>query len=272
MASPNNYKTGAGGSTGDSLATASQLDLSGHIWYVHSVTGSDAASPRGRERVRPLATLAQAYTNAAAGDIIDLLSGHTETLTASQTLAKAGLRIVSEGTGSSRARFTCNGAVVMFDITAAGTLLGNLYFVQSATAPTPARVQVAAAGCNVRGCYFECGANDTVEAMRLASGADHFGLRDTTFISTATSVTAQPESAIAVTAAISDLTLDNVVLDGGTTGWSNPFTFDGQAAITRLAATNLDLLRDSDMTVATGSVYTVGIRNRSGSARVVLTA
>ncbi len=272
MASPNNYKTGAGGSTGDTLATASQLDLSGHIWYVHSGTGTDAASPRGRERVRPLATLAQAHTNAAVGDIIDFLSGHAETLTASQIIAKAGLRLVSEGTGTSRARFTCNGAVVMFDVTAAGVLLGNLYLPQSTTAPTPARVQIAAVGCDVRGCYFECGANDTVEALRFASGAGQCSIRDTTFISTATSVAAQPESAVAVTAAMSDLTLDNVVFDGGTTGWSNPFTFDAQAAITRLMATNVDLLRDSDMTVATGSVYVVGIRNRSGSARVVLTA
>lgn len=274
MASPNNYSGGIGGSSGDELATAPTLQMSGTTWYVSSLTGANAASPAGKDRIKPLATLAQAVTNSAAGDIICLLSGHTETLTASQTISKAGLSIISEGAAGSTnaARFTCNGAVVMLDITAAGVWLGGIYFAASSTAPTPARVRIAGASSMVRGCYFECGASDTVPALQYVTGAGTATVRDTTFVSTATLVTAQPHSAINVLNAMSDLTLERVTFSGGVTGWSNQFAFDAAAAVTRLTVTATDLLLDSDMTVATASVYKVGIRNKSGSARVVLTA
>src|SRR5689334_19357234 len=115
MASPNIYPNGVGGSTGASLATAAPLYASGQVWYVSSTTGVDGASPAGLDRVKPLATLAQAYTNAAAGDFIVCLSGHVETLTSAQTIGKADIKLVGEGTGSSRPRFTRNADINMFD-------------------------------------------------------------------------------------------------------------------------------------------------------------
>lgn len=274
MASPFIYETGVGGSTGDELATLNNLRTSGEIWYVSSLTGVDAVSPQGKERIKPLRTMSQAVTNAAAGDIIVFLSGHSETLTVAQTIAKAGLRLVSEGSAgtANAAHFTCNGAIVLLDITAAGVLVGGLYFVASTVAPSPARVRIASAGTVVRGCYFECGATDTVPALQYVTGAGTALVKSTTFISTATLTTAQPQSALNVLNAMSDLTLDTVTFDGGVTGWSQPFAFNAAAAVTRLTATNVDLLRDSDATVATGSIYTWHTRNKSGSARVVLTA
>lgn len=273
MASPNIYENGLGGTTGDELCSFPNLRTSGDVWYVQNTTGTDGASPAGKERIKPLKTLAQAHTNAAAGDTICFLSGHAETLTASQTFNKAGLKVVSEGASSATmARFTCNGAVVMFDVTAAGVWFGNLYFVASSTAPSPARVRIASAATLIRGCYFECGTSDTVPALQYATGAGTALIRSTSFVSTAATVTSQPHSAINVNAAMSDLTLDSVTIDGGLSGWSQPFGINVAAAVTRLTATNLDLYGDSDVTVATGSVYTFHIRNKSGSARLVLAA
>lgn len=273
MASPNIYSSGIGGSTGDELCSLTNLAVSGDVWYVLSSTGTDAATPAGKERIKPLATLAQAYTNAAAGDTITFLAGHQETLTGVQTLAKAGLRLVSEGTGLvNSARFTCNGSMVLFDITAAGVWLGNIYFAASTTAPTPSRVRIASAATKIRGCYFACGASDTAPALSYVTGAGTARVEDTTFISTASSLSAQAHSALNVANAMSDLVLDTVVFDGGSTGWSQPFAVNVAAAVTRLTATNIDLLHDSDITVATGSIYTFHIRNKSGSARMVLTA
>lgn len=272
MASPNIYPNGVGGTTGADLATAAPLYASGTVWYVSSVSGTDAASPAGQDRVKPLATLAQAHTSASAGDVIVLLSGHTETLTAAQTFSKAGILLLGEGSGSSRPRFTRNGDVNMFDVTAAGVAIWNVFFVASTTASTKSRLRTAAVATLARDCYFECGANDTGPAFETVTGASQIRVRDTTYVSTATSVTAQPHSAIKVTNALTDLDLDGVVLSGGTVGWSNQYAFNGAAAITRLWAIDLDLLADSDVTLATGTSGYIAVRYKTGSARVVWTA
>lgn len=272
MASPNVYQTGIGGSSGAELVSVSPLMTSGDIWYVSSTSGSDAAAPRGKERIRPLATLAQAHTNAAANDTIVLLSGHQETLTAAQTFNKAGLLVLGEGLGTTRPRFTRNGNVNMFDITAAGVRVENIYFVASASASALSRLRFAGANNRCINCYFEHGSNDTGPGLETITGASQVRVTDTTFISTSTDVTAQPESAIKVTNAITDLEVNTCVLNGASSGWSNPYAFNGAGAITRLYGINVDLLGDSDAIFATGTTGVWHVRNRSGSARVVWTA
>jgi len=272
VASPNSYFSGIGGTSGASLATASPLLTSGYVWYVSSSIGVNGSSPAGRERNKPIATLAQAITNASAGDTIVFLSGHSETLGAGQTIGTAGLTLVGEGTGSSRPKFTRNVDAVLFDITAAGVWLDNLYFVESALASTAARVKTNSANTRLTNCYLESGANDTGPAFNTVTGASQVGVLGTTFISVAPLLTAQPASAITITNAITDLELDTVIFDGGTSGWSNPFAFVGTGAITRLRALDVDLLKDSDMTFATGTSGYLAVRNTSGSAKVVWAA
>ncbi len=272
MASPNIYTTGAGGTTGDELATVSPVYMSGAIWYVSSVTGSDAAGPRGKERVRPLATLAQAYTNASAGDVIVCLANHAETITSAQTLGKAGLHVIGEGSGSNRPRFTRGADAVLFSVTAAGVVLGNLYFPASTVATVNDRIAVSSTDLLMRNCYHECGALDGGIALALNASSDRARIESTTFASTAVSVSAQPAQAIAIGNAFSDLVLDTVIFDGGSAGWSDPYAFETLAAITRLYATNVDLLNDSDVLFATGTTGYFHVRNKSGSSRVVWTA
>lgn len=272
MASPNYHSNGIGGTTGATLTTVSPLLTSGDIYYVDSTTGSD--SNTGKERNKPLATIGQAVTNASANDTIVVFSGHTQTLTAVQTLSKAGLTIVGEGSGSNRPKFTrffTGSNFATFDITAAGVTLSNLYLPASTNSNfTGTKVKTAAVSTIIDGCYFEAGANDGGPQLELVTGASQVRLKDTTFISTSTGT--QPESAIKVTNAVTDLELDAVVFDGGTVGWSNPYAFNGAAAITRLRAINVDLYDDSDITLATGTLGYVHIRNKSGSARVVWAA
>lgn len=273
MASPNIYFSGVGGTAGATLATVSPLYTSGTVWYVYATTGVDGASPAGQDRVKPLATLAQAHTNASAGDTIVCLSGHTETLTAAQTFSKADIKVIGEGSGDNRPKFTRNGNVQMFDVTAAGVVFWNIYFPTSVTTTSAlSRLRTAAVQTIVRDCYFQCGARDTGPTYETITGASQAVLRDTTFIATGTSLTAQPHSAIKVTNALTDFDVDAVTLSGSTYGWSNQFAFNGAAAITRLRAINLDLLLDSDVTLATGTSGYVHPRNKSGSARVVWTA
>lgn len=268
MAAPLFYSGGIGGTTGAELATLSPLLSTGNVWYVHSGTGSDAAAPRGQDRARPLATIEQAHTNAADGDVIVILSGHLQTFSGALTLTKA-LTIVGEGSGSSRPKFSRTGAVSIFVASVAGIHIHNLYFpATTGAASATTRISVTSYEFTLNNCYVECGASDTGAAMTLGTGAHDVRIIDTTFISTATSTAAQPSSALNVSLAVNDLVMDNVVFDGGTTGWSAVGAWISSNTITRLRATNIDLLRDSDVQITTGSTGYLHVRNKSGSARV----
>lgn len=269
MASPYIYDN-IGGSLGSEFPLRRPWWMSGQVWYVHSGSGADAVSPQGLSRQYPLATLAQAYTNASAGDAIVCLENHAETLTGSQALAKAGLGIFGEGSGANKPSFTCNGAIEMFTASAAGVIIDNLQFPASGTAPT-SRITFSAAEFVLRSCDFDCGASDTAAAVKLATGAGTGLIEDTTFTSTATAKTALPISGINVANAVTGLGLRNVTFDGGTYGWSS-FAFKGTAAVTRLYAIDLSLLNGSDFDLATGSVYKIHVKDRSGGSRIVLAA
>jgi len=95
---------------------------------------------------------------------------------------------------------------------------------------------------------------------------------DTTVISTATAPSDQPESAIKVTNAITDLWINNLTINGGSSGWANPYAFNGAAAVTVFRALQVSLLNDSDVTLATGTTGWIQVGTTSGSARVVWAA
>lgn len=274
MGSPFIYSGGIGGTSGDELASFTNLYTSGNVWYVSSTTGADAAAPAGLDRIKPLRTLAQAVTNCSVGDIIVFLSGHSEVLTSSQVINKAGVRLISEGAAgtANAAHFTCNGNVVMWDLQGAGIWVGGVYFAASTVAPNLARVRISGVGTVVRGCYFESGSLDSVPALQYIAGSGQALVRNCTFISTATATATQPGTPLIVQGAMSDFTMDTVTFNGGLSGWSARTAFAAQSAVTRCTATNIDLLNDSDVNMVTGGIYTWSIRNKSGSARVILDA
>lgn len=269
MAAINWYPNGAGGSTGDDFVTLTKLYTSGTIWYVNFATGTDAAAPAGKRREKPLKTTAQALTNASAGDIICWLSGHSEVVSSVITASKAGIIFASEGTGSSRARLTCAAATEVFDVTAAGVRIYNAYFPASTVAPV-ARVRTSSSVTVLRGCYFECGTLDTTVALRAITGAGPLRVLNTSFVSTSTSTSSQPATAIEFFNAVSDVEMDNVVIDGGVSGWSASAIL-GTSAVTRLEATNVDLLNDSVVTLATTTTGHFFVRNTSGNSEVIWT-
>lgn len=268
MASPNVYNIGA--TTGGRWLTRSPVYMSGVVWYV-GPGGADAVSPQGRERAYPLATLAQAYTNASAGDAIVFLANHAETLGSAQTLGKDGLYIASEGSDSTRAQFTCSAGVAMFDVTASYITVENIYFKASTAAPT-ARVRITNAGNQVVGCRFDCGASDTAPGLLLSnSAAAHCRVVNTKFVSTATAAASRPTIGFEASAAVNNLEFDTVTFDGGTYGWSD-YALKGTAAITNFRALDVDFLNGADMILATASSYRFHRRLQSGSVNTVFTA
>ena len=261
---------GFGATTGNSLVTNTRAYLSGNAWYVLGTTGVDAAGNAGKNRNKPLATLAQANTNASAGDVIVFLSGHAQTLTAVEAL-KACI-YVSEGSGTSRATFTRNHATAkLFTIASARTQLRNIIFAGDTVANSAARVEVAASECRIIDCYFNCDGDDEGPAVGIITSGDRCRIAGTTFISTATATGDQPESGLKVSNAVSDLELIECTFSGGTYGWSNQYACDlTAAAITGLYIEGVNLLLDSDIGLhasTTPTVITFG--TTSGSARVV---
>lgn len=265
-------ENGIGETLGADLVTYKPLALSGDVWYVHSGTGSDAASPRGLERLRPLATLSQALTNAANADIIVLLDGHTETLTGALTISKV---VAICGSGSSGGRptvkFKRNAAAgTLFTISTNFVRIHNVWFEANQQANATARISVGGTDFELEDCYFECGQYDTGPALSIGSGQGNVRIKDTTFISTATSAAAQPESAIKCAGDSPDMEFDGLVLSGGTVGWSNPYAFDATAnALTRVRGRSVSLLLGADMKFASGTTGWVFPRTATGGARLV---
>lgn len=264
------FAAGIGESAGDSLVTGSPLYVSGDVWYVHSGTGTDAVSPAGKTRYSPLATLEQALTNAADGDAICLLAGHTQTVTSQITISER-LVILGAGTGASRPKFTRGADIQMIAVSGARVQFRNVFFEDSTTiASSSARVSVSGANARFIDCYFECGGYDEGPAMDLVTGGDGARIDGCTFISVATALADRPAMGMRVANAITGLELVGAIFDGGAVGWTNQYAFDGSAAaITDLRAENISLLRDSDIGLHASTVGYVHVGEASSSARVV---
>lgn len=265
------HASGFGGSIGADLATASPILTSGDVWFVHSGTGADAGAPAGKSREQPLATLEQAQTNAAAGDVIVILAGHTETLSTKLTVSKAGLIILGEGAGAGRPLFNRSADVNLWDLTGAGIRVENIRFnSDAANTYTADRVLVTANSCIFRGCYFVCGANDAATpALAVASGVTNLRIDGATyFVASGTSRTATGYRGLALNGTTTDLELDDVIFDGGTYGFLAS-ALNGAGAAGRLRALNVDLLNGADVVMASGTTGVFRVRNESGASRVV---
>ncbi len=272
----NVYPTGIGETAGDTLITSGPLTLSGSVWYVSSATGTDAASPAGKSREKPLATLAQAITNSSNDDVVVLLADHDETVTGAISVGKR-LTIVGSGTnaGKPSAKVTMNAAAAsLFNITTTNVWFRNVYF--PANAQTNVATKFAYTGESMTrftGCYFECGATDTAAILGTTAITSFSKLTDCTFVSTATVYTARPYAAIeAVDAA--DWEMSGCVFDGGTVGFSGAGVNDGAAVlmsgtVARMYWTNISLLRGADIVLPSTATGFVQVLTSTGSARVL---
>lgn len=139
-----------------------------------AIGGSNSNS--GLSPYEPKSTLAGAQTAASAGrgDVIVVMPGHAETLTAALDISKSGLQIVGCKLGNKRPTFTINGAVDLFSISAANVLVQALEFNIVTTDAATAFVNVAAANCTLRDLYFIPSATsvNVVDVITLASGAN----------------------------------------------------------------------------------------------------
>jgi hypothetical protein len=125
----------------------------GNRWYVDS--GASQASDSAGGGVNPdapFATLDYAIGRATAnnGDIIYVMPGHTENLTAADTIDfdVAGITVIGLGQGADIPTFTHTLLAGSVTIQAASTYLKNLKFVAGVTDGVTAGITIAAAGDN----------------------------------------------------------------------------------------------------------------------------
>jgi hypothetical protein len=267
------WGNGLGEVLGDALAVNKPVYASGDVWYVYSVSGVDAGGTAGQDREKPLATLGQAITNAAAGDTIVCKDGHAEVLTAALSISKQ-LFIVGGGSsgGVPTVTFTMNAAAQdTFSLSVANTEIRNLRFPaasQSNAGSSGGKITVTAAGCRIRGCYFDMGANDQLAGIRLGAASGPVRIESCTLISTATAVATRPSSAINVASAISDVELVNVTLSDGTVGFTNGAFASSAVIITRLRAENLALLLGAEFLLNASTAHLEYGVTQSGGGRI----
>jgi len=268
---------GLGESTGAGWANAKPVHISGTVHYVDSATGDNAYD--GTSRLAPVATIAQAISDASSGDVIVLMDGHAETLTAEQSIAK-NLTIIGGGRsdGKPTVKFTMNNAAnaTMFGVTGTGTpayvRLHNIWIEENLQANTGPRI---ASSCNtlfhMSYCYFECGQHDDGTALEVSSSAGSAIIENTTFISTAALNSAMPHSAIQTGGTIYNVTLNGVVVDGGTVGFAEQYAVDlDDNAVTDIFAIGCSLLRGADMQASPSSGASSFINPQTTSGAVVV--
>ena len=257
----NIFVNGIGETLGDPIVTCNSLQVGAVVWYVHH-TGSDAYA--GLDRLKPKATIGAAVAVASNSDVVVMLPGHTESITTSIPVA-APCFIVGAGSSGGVPTVTLTrssaAANAMFAVSSNNVLFGNIKFAASTAATAQSRISLAASTvrATVRGCYFECGANDTGagNAISVSTNVRRLSIKDTTFISTATVVTAQPGAAISHAAgtAGSYWVMEDVTFDGGTAGFGHygeAFT-DSLASVTGFRYERISLLRGADMFMSSSS-------------------
>lgn len=168
--------TGYGGYSSNDLA---------HVFFVDSGHANKSNNNDGRDPNAPLATIDGSVGKTAAnrGDIIIVMSGYTETLTAKITCDVAGITIIGIGEGLDRPQLTVNGSIDGIDVTAADVTIENIYF-NEATDTATSNINIAAARCKLRRVHMDLGTND-IDAITVTAAGELPLIEDCTAIVTA---------------------------------------------------------------------------------------
>jgi hypothetical protein len=148
----------------------------GNIFYVNSVSGANTSN-NGKSPTEAFATIDYAIGQCTAnnGDVILVMPGHAETVTAAITADVAGITILGLGAGDQRPLITPNGAIDAMTLTAAGVVVENLRFAAPLTDAQTADINIAAAGCVVRNTYHvgSVGSANKVDIITVTAGGNN---------------------------------------------------------------------------------------------------
>jgi hypothetical protein len=212
MTAPNGYNTAPTFQYIEQLISGG--GIAGSVFYVDSVTGADTND--GTSVDTALATIDAAVGKCTAnkGDVIYVLPGHNEGITAVAAidLDVAGISVIGLGRGSNKPTIDFDHADASVAIGADNVRIENIRFRVSANAVTNGLLVEAAAdsyqivgcefgwpetatdefalaiqimaGCNdglIEGCLFAAGAQAAVAAIKLTGASDNIIIRNNRF-------------------------------------------------------------------------------------------
>jgi hypothetical protein len=160
--------------SGGMFSIEDQSLSTGERFYVHSGTGTNSAGG-GKSPDSPLATIdyAVGLCTANKGDIIYVLPGHTETISAAAgiDLDVAGISVIGLGRGTLQPKVTFDTATTAdLDVDAANILIENIHFTAN-FADIVAAIDVNAQFCTIRGCRFSETATDMNALIWVLGGS-----------------------------------------------------------------------------------------------------
>lgn len=178
---------------GVAMVPGLDFPVTGKVYFVDSVTGSNGND--GESKDRPFATIDYAVgrCTASKGDVIVVLPGHVETVTAAAglDLDVAGITIVGVGNGRNRPKINFTTATTAdMDVDAANITIMNLFFDMTSIDALAAGIDVNSADFTMLNCEVEladasgqCVAgvvyDDAADRMRI-EGCNFHGAGDTT--------------------------------------------------------------------------------------------
>jgi hypothetical protein len=159
-------------SRGMSVPGNNDYGTTGSVFYVHSDGGGLGTS------VSPFATIDYAIGRCTPnkGDVIRVMEGHTETITAAAGIAcdVAGISIIGMGNGTNRPTINFTTATTAdIDIDAANVKIENIYFDLTGIDAVAAAIDVNAANFTMKNCDFLMadGTGQAVIAILTAAAA-----------------------------------------------------------------------------------------------------
>jgi len=231
----------------------------GNIYYVDSGTG--ASGNTGENINAPMATIDQAVgkCTASQGDVIVVLQGHTETISAATSLVCdiAGVTIIGLGVGAQRPLLTYTTAAgALLSITAADVKIQNIRLLSNFTNGITSGITIAATGDGavLDNIEFNETANtkEWLIGITVAAAAHDVTIKNCRYHGIAGGTTS---SIISAAGAANNLRLIDNYLHG-----------DCSAAAVKLdaaASTDLEILRNRVINIDTAAGLGIAIHNSS---------
>lgn len=184
----------------------------GKYFFVDSTTGSNGNSGSDKDHAFSTITYALTKCTASKGDVIVVMPGYAETVTAAIAINVAGVYVVGLGWGRLKPTITGNAAVDAVDISAANVTFDNFHFGAPLTDAQTAMINVSGAGVTVRNItgLGSVGSQNVVDCITLASGANDCLIENVSLWNTTVAV----NSFLSIEAAVARLTLKNVFFFG----------------------------------------------------------
>ena len=176
------------------------------VWYTDfGTTIRDGKSPD-----TPTTLNDALVTKATAGDTVYALAGSAVTLTASQAMSVAGVKLVGLGNRRNRPLITGNGVIDCINVTGSNCHIDNIIFDEALAAIT-SNINIDAADFVLSNCEMLCGGGGNTNALiTLAGSSSKAIIEDCKFIVTSNG----PTIAISIETTSNGVIIRNNLFDG----------------------------------------------------------